>query len=204
MLMPDNISFKQAAASLEGAHYAINFLNKIKLEKNHNAMVYGATGAIGSAALQLLKYNGVNVTAVCGTDNIELVKSLGADKIIDYKTVDFTKDNQKYDYIFDAVGKSSFGKCKHLLKQNGVYISSDLGPRIENIYLPIFTLFSDKKVKFPFPYNIKESMNLIIKVTKEGKYKPAIDREYPLEKIVEAFSYTESGEKIGNVIIRIS
>ncbi|MGA1824205.1 MAG: zinc-binding dehydrogenase [bacterium] len=110
-----------------GADYAYNFINKVDLKKGQKVFVNGATGAIGSAAVQLLKYFDIPVTAVCATKNIALVKSLGADTIIDYTREDFTKDNQKYDFVFDTVGKSSFFKCTHLLKPGGVYISSDLG-----------------------------------------------------------------------------
>ena len=125
--IPNTIAYEQAAASVEGAHYAINFINKVNLENRHKVLVNGATGAIGSAAVQILKYYGVNVTAVCNTKNIELVKSLGASKVIDYTKEDFTKDEQKYNFVFDTVGKSSFAKCKPLLYPVGAYISSELG-----------------------------------------------------------------------------
>ncbi|GAG19284.1 unnamed protein product, partial [marine sediment metagenome] len=124
--IPRNITYEQAAASTEGAHYAYNFIKKVNLKSGQKVLVNGATGAIGSAAVQFLRYFGVNVTAVCNTKNIELVKSLGATKVIDYTKEDFTKEDQKYNFIFDTVGKSSFAKCKPLLKPGGVYISSDL------------------------------------------------------------------------------
>ncbi|MCK5509806.1 MAG: NAD(P)-dependent alcohol dehydrogenase, partial [Desulfobacterales bacterium] len=124
--IPENITYEQAAASTEGAYYAYNFINKVNLKSGQKILVNGATGAIGSAAVQLLKYFGANVTATCGTKNMELVKSLGANKVIDYTKEDFTKDNQKYNFVFDTVGKSSFFKCKPLLQSGGVYISSDL------------------------------------------------------------------------------
>ncbi len=125
--IPKNITYEQAAASTEGAHYAYNFIKKVNIKSGQKILVNGATGAIGSAAVQLLKYFGVNVTAVCNTKNIELVKSLGASKVIDYTKEDFTKDGQKYNFVFDTVGKSSFFKCRKLLQPGGVYISSDLG-----------------------------------------------------------------------------
>ncbi len=124
---PDNISWHQAAASSEGVHYAYNFINKVDLKKGQSVLVNGATGAIGSAAVQLLKYYEARVTAVCATENIELVKSLGAERVIDYTKSDFTEDLKKYDFVFDTVGKSSFFKCWHLMKPGAVYISSDLG-----------------------------------------------------------------------------
>ena len=137
--IPKNITYEQAAASTEGAHYAYNSIKKVNLNSGHKVLVNGATGAIGSAAVQLLKYFDVNITAVCNTKNIELVKSLGANRVFDYTKEDFTKDDQKYDFVFDAVGKSSFFKCKPLLQAGGVYISSDLGYMAQNIFLPLIT-----------------------------------------------------------------
>lgn len=201
LTIPDNISYEVAAASAEGAHYAYNCIKKVKLRAGDNVLVNGATGAIGSAVVQLLKYFGANITAVCNTKNIELVKSLGADKIIDYLREDFTKDDQKYHYIFDVVGKSTFAKCKPLLHPGGVYISSDLGPGNQNLYLPLITLFSNKRTIFPIPTNIMGSLVLIKKLLATGQFKPVIDRRYPLEKIAEAFNYVASGQKTGNVIL---
>lgn len=206
--IPGNISYEQAAASTEGAHYAYNFINKVNIEKGQNVLVNGATGAIGSAAVQLLQYFGVNVTAVCATKNIELVKSLGASKVIDYTKEDFTKDDQKYNLVFDAVGKSSFFKCIKLLLPGGVYISSDLGYMAQNIFLPLITpilkpLLGNKKTIFPMPVDIPGTLLLVRKLIEEGKFKAVIDRKYPLEQIVEAYRYVEKGEKIGNVVITV-
>ena len=206
--IPGNISYKQAAASSEGAHYAYNFINKVNLQKGQNVIVNGATGAIGSAAVQLLKNFDVHVTAVCATKNIELVKSLGANKAIDYTKEDFTKDEQKFDFVFDTVGKSSFFKCKHLLKAGGVYISSDLGYLAQNIFLPLITpvikpMIGNKKTIFPIPINIRRSLQLIKSLIEQEDFKTVIDREFPLEKIVEAYKYVEKGQKIGNVIINV-
>jgi NADPH:quinone reductase-like Zn-dependent oxidoreductase len=120
--IPENITYPQAAASSEGAHYAYNMIKKAKLKPGQKVLVNGASGGIGSAAVQLLKYFGTDVTAVCSTKNIELVKSLGAGRVIDYTSTDFTKEDQQYDFVFDTVGKSSFGKCKPLLQRNGVYL----------------------------------------------------------------------------------
>ena len=206
--IPDNITYEQAAASTEGAHYAYNFINKVNLEKDQKVLVNGSTGAIGSAAVQLLKYFGLHVTAVCGTKSIELVKSLGADKVIDYNKEDFTKVIQKYNYVFDAVGKSSFFKCYKLLQSDGVYISSDLGYMAQNMFLPLITpiikpLLASKKTIFPIPVNIRGSLILIKKLMAEGKFKPVIDRIYPLEQIVEAYEYVGKGHKKGNVVITV-
>lgn len=201
-IIPDNITYEQAAASPEGAHYAYNFISKVKLQPCQKILVNGATGAIGSSAVQLLKHFEINITAVCNTENIDLVKSLGADKVIDYTKEDFTKDEQQYHFIFDAVGKSSFGKCKPLLLPGGIYISSELGPGSENLYLPFITAITGgKKVIFPFPVNIKRSMLLINKLLEQGKFKPVIDRKYHFTNIAEAYKFVVTGQKTGNVII---
>ena len=201
-LIPDNFSYEEAVACAEGAHYAYNFINKLKLTKGDKILVNGATGAISSAAVQLLKYLEVSVTAVGNTKNLELVKSLGADKIFNYETEDFTKDEERYNYIFDAVGKSSFGACKHLLKEGGVYVSSELGPGNENLYLPLTTLLKGKKrVVFPIPRDCKASIEFLSKLMKGGKFVAVIDRTYPLEEVQDAYQYVASGQKTGNVIV---
>ena len=206
--MPKNITYEQAAASSEGAHYAYNFINKVNLKSGQKVLVNGATGAIGSAAVQLLKQFDVNVTATCGTKQMKLVKSLGAERVIDYTKEDFTKDNQKFNYVFDTVGKSSFFKCKQLLEPGGVYISSDLGFMAQNIFLPLITpiikpMIGDKKTVFPIPIDIRRSILLIKKLIEEGKFKAVIDRKYPLEQIVEAYKHVEKGQKTGNVVITL-
>jgi len=208
--IPANLSYDQAAASSEGAHYAYNMINKVDLKSGNKALVNGATGAIGSAAVQLLKYFDVYVTAVCNTKNIELVKSLGADKVIDYTKKDFTRDEEKYNFVFDAVGKRSFAKCKPLLQPGGIYASSDLGYMAQNIFLPIITPMisklpgqSGKKTIFPMPVDVRGSLLLIKKLIEEGKFKSVIDRSYPLEEIVEAYKYVEKGQKTGNVVINV-
>lgn len=201
-LIPDNFSYSEAVACAEGSHYAYNFINKLKLRKGDKILVNGATGAIGSAAVQLLKYMEVYVTAVGNTKNLALIKSLGADKIFNYETEDFTSDEVRYDYVFDAVGKSSFGACNHLLKDGGIYVSSELGPGNENLYLPLTTLFKGKKrVVFPIPRDCKASIEFVSKLMKGGKFKAVIDRTYPLEDVHEAYHYVASGQKTGNVII---
>ena len=210
VIIPENITYEQAAASTEGAHYAYNFINKVALKSGKKVLVNGATGAIGSAAVQLLKSFDVYVTAVCNTKNIELVKSLGADKVIDYIKEDFTRDEEKYNFVFDTVGKSSFAKCKPLLKPGGIYASSDLGYMAQNIFLPIITPIISKlpgqygkKTIFPMPVNVRRSLLLIKRLIEEGKFKAVIDRSYPLEEIVEAYRYVEKGQKTGNVVIQI-
>lgn len=206
--IPVNITYEEAAASTEGAHYAYNSIKKVKLKVGQKALIYGASGAIGLAAVQLLKYFGVYVTAVCSTKNLELMKSFGVDKVKDYTREDFTKDEEKYDFVFDAVGKSSFGKCRRLLKSGGIYISSDLGFMAQNIYLPLITLvikplIKNTKTVFPVPTDIRGSVLLIKNLMEQGKFKPVIDRKYKLEQIVEAYRYVQKGEKTGSVVITV-
>lgn len=201
--IPNNIDYKQAAASLEGANYAYTFIHKVKILPGQRILVNGATGGIGSALLQFLKQYDVKITATCNTKNIELIKSLGADKIYDYTREDFTTDKDKYDFIFDAVGKSTFGKCKPLLKAKGIYISSELGPYSQNIFYSLSTTVLSKKVIFPVPYSKHKTIPYISNLLEDGKFKPVIDREYLLEDISKAYEYVISGQKTGNVIINI-
>ena len=197
--IPENISYEEAAACIEGAFYALNCIKSVNPKPGQKAVVNGGTGAIGSVMVQFLKYYGIYVTAVCGNEYMSLVKSLGADKVIDYKKDDFTKDNEAYDFVFDAVGKSSFSKCKPLLNKNGIYIPSD---KFVNLFLALVThIFGGKKVVFIPPKNLVESLNVIKEIIEKGSFKPVIDRKYSFDKIVEAYNYVETGEKIGNVII---
>jgi len=202
--IPRNMTYEQAAASTEGAHYAYNSIKKVNLKSGQKVLVNGATGAIGSAAVQFLEYFGVNVTAVCNTKNMELVKSLGANEVIDYTKEDFTKDDQTYSFVFDTVGKSSFAKCKPLLQPGGVYISSELGYMAQNLFLALITpIIGNKKVIFPIPTDCRGSVLFIKTLIEKGKFKAVIDRKYPLEQIVEAYRYVEKGQKIGNVVITV-
>ena len=207
LTIPDNLSYEEAAPSFEGAHYAYNFINKVSPKNKQNVLVNGATGAIGSAAVQLLKYFGSNVTAVCSTDNIDLVESLGADRVIDYTKDDFAQGDRKYDLVLDAVGKSSFFECRHLLEPGGVYISSDLGFMWQNIFLPMVTPVIEpiigSKTIFPLPQDIKGSMFLIKILLEKGQFRSIIDRKFSLEQIVEAYKYVEQGHKHGNVVITV-
>lgn len=203
-ILPNNLNFDEAAPITEGAHYALNDIKASKIENGQNVLVYGATGAIGSAAVQLLKHFGTKVTAVCNTKNVELVKSLGADIVIDYQTQDFTKTENKFHFIFDAVGKSSFRQCKPLLTEKGIYISTELGKNAENIFFALTTpIWGGKKVLFPIPTINKEDVIFLKGLVEKGEYKPVIDRQYKLDQIVEAYKYVESGQKKGNVVIKI-
>lgn len=202
--MPKSLSFEQAAVSLEGAHYAYNFITKVNMQAGQKVIVNGATGAIGSAAVQLLRHFGVEVTATCRREHFDLVRSLGASRVIDYTKEDFTHDQEKYDFVFDSVGKSSFGKCKRLLKPKGIYISSELGPGGQNPWLALISpLMPGKKVKFPLPVDIPRSIDFIKQLIVSGEFKAIIDREYPLDQLKDAFEYVLTGQKVGNVVIRI-
>jgi NADPH:quinone reductase-like Zn-dependent oxidoreductase len=202
--IPTGLDYAQAAACAEGAHYAINFLRKVPVEAGRRALVNGATGAIGSAAVQLLAHQGVHVTAVCATPHVDLVLSLGAARVIDYLNEDFTKEDARYDFVLDAVGKSTFGACKPILKPGGRYVSSELGPGAENLYLALVTpLLGARRVMFPFPVDIKGSLLRVRDLVEQGKFRPVIDRTYPLEQIRDAFTYVASGQKIGNVILTL-
>jgi NADPH:quinone reductase-like Zn-dependent oxidoreductase len=202
--MPANMTYDEAAPIVEGAHYALSDIRKANVTSGQSVMINGTTGAIGSAAVQLAKHYGADVTAVCDTGNMELVKSLGADRIIDYTKEDFTRDRETYDFVFDAVGKSSFGKCKKLLKSGGIYCSSDLGFLWQNPFLALWTSrFGSKKVILPIPKSSKQDLVFLKGLVEKGKFKPLIDRRYPLEDIVEAYTYVEKGHKIGNVVITL-
>jgi len=202
--MPANVTFAQAAASTEGSHYALAQIRGAKIQSGQDVLVNGATGAIGSAAVQLLKSLGAGVTAVCDTDNVELVRGLGADRVIDYTTQDFTRDDQTYDVVLDSVGKSSFGQCKRLLKPGGIYISSELGPLAQNPLLAVIApLHGGKKVLFPIPKHDQQMIGYLRELLESGKFTPVIDRTYPLDQIVEAYRYVETGQKTGNVVISL-
>jgi NADPH:quinone reductase-like Zn-dependent oxidoreductase len=202
--MPANLTFEEAAPSTEGSHYALSFIRKARIQAGQHVLVYGATGAIGSAAVQLVKHLGATVTAVCDTNNVELVRGLGADKVIDYTAEDFTSDEQTYDVVLDAVGKSSFGRCKRLLKPGGIYLSSELGPFSQNPIMALITpLLGGKKVMFPIPNHDQEMVRHLKELIESGQFKPVIDKQYPLDQIVEAYRYVETGRKIGNVVISV-
>lgn len=202
-LMPENMNYQEAAAVCDGLMLAINYIRKIDFTQPKKILINGASGSIGTAAVQLAKYYGSEIHAVCNTKNITLVKSLGAVKVIDYTTEDFTQQPEQYDVILDAVGKSSYFKCKHLLKPKGIYFSTELGYMMQNVFLPLFTLFTGKKVKFPIPTDNQKDILFFKKIIEEGKYHAVIDKVYPLSEIVAATTYVETGEKTGNVVINV-
>lgn len=203
-IIPNGISFETAAALTEGAHYAWNNIRAARVKAGDKVLVNGATGAIGSAAVQLLKYLNAEVVAVCDTKNLKLVKDLGADEVIDYTKEDFTKLNKEFDLVFDAVGMSSFGKCKRILTPKGKYVSTELGKGSQNVFLALIAPLSrGRTVLFPIPPTKKEDMIFLGQLAEKGNFKPVIDRQYPLDQIVEAYKYVETKMKTGNVIIKI-
>ncbi len=203
--MPSGMSFEDVAPSTEGSHYALACITKAKVRSGQRVLVNGGTGAIGSASVQILKHLGAVVTAVCDTEHVDLVRGLGADQVIDYTIEDFTKDAQTYDVVFDAVGKSSFGRCRRLLKPGGFYLSTDLGPFWQNPILALITpILGGKKAMMPIPPRYDQARVRRFKALLEsGAFRPVIDRRYPLDQIVEAYRYVESGRKIGNVVITV-
>jgi NADPH:quinone reductase-like Zn-dependent oxidoreductase len=202
--MPDDRDFEVMAAATEGSHYALTGIRAAKVGEGNDVLVYGATGAIGSSAVQILKSLGARVTAVCATGQIDLVTGLGADRVIDRTTTDFTTDTSRYDFILDAVGKCTFGQCRHLLKPRGIWISSDLGPLSQNPLLVLATRFSrGRRVLFPFPTIDQEMVEYLKGLIESGQFTPIIDRTYPLDEIIEAYRYVERGQKIGNVVITV-
>jgi NADPH:quinone reductase-like Zn-dependent oxidoreductase len=203
--MPAGLTFEEAAPAAEGAHYALSMIRRARLQAGQAALVNGATGAIGSAAVQLLKANGVRVTAVGPGEHLELVKGLGADRVIDYTAEDFTRDEERYDAVLDAVGKSSFGRCRRLLKPGGTYLSSDLGRLSQNPFLALVTpLFGGRKVVFPFPLQDQATIRYLRELIESGAFRPLVDRRYRLEEIVEAYRYVETGRKLGNVVVTVA
>jgi NADPH:quinone reductase-like Zn-dependent oxidoreductase len=210
-IKPANISYNEAAAVCDGLNLAITYIRKIDFTNKRKILINGASGSIGSACVQLAKYYGAEITAVCDTKNLETVKLLGADEVIDYTKEDFTKNGKLYDVVIDAVGKSSFFRCKKILKPGGVYFSTELGFLAQNVFLalltPIFNILPGwhkaKIVKFPIPKDNKEDIIFFKELIEAGKYKAVIDRIYTLENIVEATKFVETGQKIGNVVITV-
>lgn len=202
--VPDGTTFAQAAPATEGAHYAQTFIRRAEVEPGMTVLVNGATGAIGSAAVQLLAAMDVAVTAVCATPHLDLVRSLGAAHVIDYTAEDFTRSGAGYDRVFDAVGKATFFRCRRLLRPGGVYVSSELGPFAQNLGLALVTPpLRRRRVVFPVPLQKREMVEQLRDLLASGAFRPVIDRHYPLEDIVEAHRYVDTGTKVGNVVIDV-
>lgn len=203
--MPAGFSFRQAAAVCDGLMLADNFIRRIDFTKAKKILINGASGSIGSAALQLARDRGAEVTATCKTSVVDRVRALGAHEVIDYTKVDFTTLDRRFDVILDSVGKSTFFRCRRLLNPGGTYISSELGPGWQNPLLALITpLLGGKRVGFPIPTDSQELILRFKRLIEEGRYQAVIDRTYPLEQIVEATRYVETGEKTGNVVIAVT
>lgn len=204
-LKPSNYSFEEAAAVCDGLMLGINCVRAVKDIKGKKVLINGASGSIGSACVQLAVHYGAEVTAVCGTKNTELIRSLGAFKVVDFEKEDFTQLDEQFDAVLDVVGKSSFFKCKKILKPRGFYLSSELGHMSQNIFLPLLTFFTGgKRVKFPIPTDSRKDTEYFRELIEGGHYKAVIDRTYTLDQVTEATRYVETGMKTGNVVVVVS
>ena len=200
---PAGVSFEDAAAVPDGALNALWCLKGASIQKGQSILIYGASGSIGSAGVQLARYLGADITAVCGTKNLELIRSLGADRVIDYTQEDFTKNGETYDVIFDAVGKHSFRRSKDSLKPGGRYLATD---GFRNLFLTMWTrLVGDKRVVFQLPPQYaKQDLQLIGELMEAGTYRAVIDWRYPMEQVVDAARYVDTEQKTGNVVLTLS
>ncbi|HXB30475.1 MAG TPA: NAD(P)-dependent alcohol dehydrogenase [Puia sp.] len=200
--MPNNLTYEEAAAIPFGGSTALYFLRKGNIRSGQKVLIYGASGAVGTSAVQLAKYFGAEVTGVCSTMNLEMVKKLGADDVIDYTTTDFTKNGKTYDIIFDAVGKSSFKDCVRSLNRKGILIlaSAGMGQMVQGLWT---SMTSSKKIISGVIREKTEDIIFLKELIEMGKLKPVIDRTYPLEQIADAHRYVEMGHKKGNVVITL-
>ena len=201
--MPGGMGFGEAAAATDGALNALWCLRLAGPLQGRRVLVYGASGAIGTAAVQVARHFGAEVTAVCGPKGTEAVTAIGADRVIDYTKEDFTSDRERYFSVFDAVGKESFAHCRDLIEPGGTYLATD---GFRNLLLGFWTSrFGDRKVMFKLPPRYTQKDVVLIKELMEaGSYRPVIDRVYPIEDVAEAASYVETQQKIGNVVLAVS
>ncbi len=198
---PTGMSYEEAAAVCDGALNALACLRRAQLRPGKTVLVYGASGSIGTAAVQLAKHGGAHVTAGCNTKNVELVRSLGAEEVIDYLQEDFTRNGETYDVIVDAVGKHSFLRCRGSLKPGGFYVATD---RLQNVAFALWTWrIGDKKVALPVSRATQKDVLYLKELIEKGDYRPVIDRSYPLEDVIEAARYVETQQKTGNVVLTL-
>lgn len=200
---PTGMSFEEAASVCDGGLNALWCLRQGGLRKAQRILIYGASGAIGTAAVQLARYFAADVTGVCSTKNLELVRSLGADRVVDYTREDFTKNGETYDVIFDAVGKHSFSRSRGSLNRGGSYLATD---GLRNLFLALWTSrIGDKKVVFSIPPRYtKQDVVLLKELIEAGKYRAVVDRRYPLEDVIDATRYVETEQKTGNVVLTVN
>ncbi len=202
---PASMSFEEAAAVCDGACLAMSCLRNADLREGRRLLVYGASGSIGTAAVQLAKHFGAHVTAVCNTANVELVRSLGAEEVIDYLQDDFTQNGKTYDVIFDSVGKHSFRRCRRSLAPGGRFIETDLGFFWHVPALALLTrLVGDRKVTLGIGKYRRDDVLFVKELIEAGEYRPVVDRTYPLEDVVKATRYVETGQKTGNVVLTVN
>lgn len=203
--VPAGVSQTAAAAATEGFHYARSAIRRAGVRPGDRVLVNGATGGIGSAAVQQLAAMGVAVTGVCAGEHADLVRGLGAEHVVDYGTEDFTELPERFEVVVDAVGKSTFGRCRRILRPDGVYVSSELGPGCQNLPLSLIGTVrrGRQRVVFPFPEDNQAVVEEIRDHLAAGTFRPLIDRSYPLEEIAAAHRYVETGQKIGNVVITV-
>lgn len=205
--IPKGMSYSEASAVCDGAIIAGTCLKAADLRKGRTILVYGASGAIGTAAVQLARNSGAHVTAVCDTKHVDLVRSLGADEVIDYTKDDFTKKGQRYDVVFDAVGKNSFRRCRRAIVRGGTYIETDLGFMWHVPPLALLTRVTHKlggrRVTMPIPKYAPDEIHVLKDLIESGKYRAVIDSELPLAQIVEATKFVETGQKTGNLVITV-
>ena len=188
----------------EGAWYANTFLKKFNLKPGHKILIYGASGAIGTAAVQLSKFYGAEVTAVVSTRHLDLATRLGADHVVDYTAEDFSKIGQSFDFVLDAVGKISYFQCRPLLEPNGVFAATDLGRWWQNIYLAIWSsLTGTGRVVFPTPRDARSLVEFLKVRIDKGEFRGVVDRAYSLRNIADAYRYVETGQKAGVVVVDI-
>jgi NADPH:quinone reductase-like Zn-dependent oxidoreductase len=204
-LKPANYAHEEATALLEGPYLALNYFDAIPHKPGQRILIYGASGSIGSSAVQLARHYGLYVTAVCDTANLACVRSLGPDKLIDYTQEDFTAhEHGTYDYVFDAVGKTSYFRCRKLLKPSGQFFATDFGPFKSNIYLTLwFLLKGSRRVIFPLPKHNKAQIDWFRQLAEAGELRPVIDSTYLLADIVAAHHYVATERKTGSVVIRV-
>lgn len=200
-IKPADLSWEKAAAISLAGNTALFFIRDLaKIQPGQTILIHGASGAIGTYAVQLAKYYGAVVTGVCSAANAEMVKSLGADKVIDYTKEDFTKSEEKYDFVFSVVGKTTFSQCKGILKPNGIYLENML--EIWDFLKVLWTsIKGGKKIKGGVSTERAENLNFFVELIESAKLNPVIDKVYPLERTAEAFLYVEQGHKKGNVVI---